>query len=211
MKSRAEPRRVPSEQLDDVIRTIYSDADRLDWEHLIPARRTDQYDRWITTPEVGGILTAYMTSESARSWIKDGPMKEYGRARRGAGRYARFGQPPGTTPEKVVAHAFGAKFQLIPDSVGIKPFHCSAKSSRETVFVVWGESRNLRHLVWAGISHAADHPQNRVAIVLMESISRPAIMAGGGREKRIAERCGFELHHMRESQNIGTSAEDESV
>ena len=49
------------------------------------------YTQWVeSTNPIGRILAPYMTPEAARSWIKDGPMKEYSRANRGAGRYAEL-------------------------------------------------------------------------------------------------------------------------
>src|SRR4051794_32064006 len=96
------PRRdkvLPPEQLVGVVGALYADAEAMDWEHQSLAERTRQYARWTRDARVGGVLTRYMTAEAARSWIKDGPMKEYPRARRGAGRYAEFGHAMGTGPE----------------------------------------------------------------------------------------------------------------
>ena len=107
--SRYDSRRVPQEQIDSVVKALYADADRLGWEHLSPQQRTAQYDQWVTNPAIGGVLTTCMSSENARSWIKDGPMKEYGRARQGAGRYARFGSADGPTAGQIAAHALGGR------------------------------------------------------------------------------------------------------
>ena len=133
--SAAESRRVPKDQIDGVVKALYAAADRLDWEHLPASNRTAQYDDWVTDPEIGGVLTKYMSSENARSWIKDGPMKEYGRARLGAGRYARFGTSVGPTAEQLVQHALGSDAAVVDNSKGVKPFHCLAKMDGATTYV----------------------------------------------------------------------------
>ena len=138
MSRRADSRRVPEQQANAVVKALYDEADRLDWEHLSPSSRTAQYDRWVTEPTIGDVLTKYMTSESARSWIKDGPMKEYSRARLGAGRYAQFRPASGPTPQQMVAHALGPTASVIPDSFGDKPFHCAAMTAAGGGFVAWG-------------------------------------------------------------------------
>src|SRR4051794_25912559 len=104
---------LPRQQQDDVVAAVYADANELDWEHLALVARTRQYARWLADPRVGGILTQYMTMEQARSWLKDGPMKEYHRARRGAGRYARLGQSGGTGPDQIVKHALGDRWTVL--------------------------------------------------------------------------------------------------
>src|SRR4051812_10617052 len=103
----SESRRVPRNQVESVVKALYAAADRLDWEHMTTNARTAQYDEWVTVPEIGGVLTGYMSSENARSWIKDGPMKEYARAQLGAGRYAQFGSTKGPTAGQLVTHALG--------------------------------------------------------------------------------------------------------
>ena len=74
-----------------VVKAIYGDADRVGWQTLPLPDRTRAFNEWVEDDRIGGVLTQFMTPEQARSWIKDGPMKEYARALRGAGRYAAHG------------------------------------------------------------------------------------------------------------------------
>jgi len=194
-----QPRRdtlLPGDQLASVVSSLYADAEELDWEHQPPAERTRQYARWIRDDRVGGILTRYMTAEAARSWIKDGPMKEFSRARRGAGRYAEFGEATGTSPEDVVRHALGDDWR-IGGRVGVKPFHCEAAHSGERAFVVWGPAPNFRHLVWAALRWAVDH-SGRAVVVVTDLPERPTPEGEAAWHKKVAERCGLEIAHMRE-------------
>lgn len=192
-----ESRRLPRNQVDGVVKALYAAADQLDWEHLPASNRTAQYDSWITDPEIGGVLTRYMTSENARSWIKDGPMKEYGRARLGAGRYAKFGTTVGPSSEQVVRQALGEESALVPNSEGIKPFHCLATMDQTTAYIAWDTGKNLRHLVWATINHLASHPDHKACIVILESIDRPTVRADRIRHERIADRCSIEIKYYR--------------
>src|SRR5262245_49330227 len=154
------PRRdkvLPVDQLGRVVAALYADAEAKDWEHQAPAERTRQYGRWIGDERVGGILTRYMTAEAARSWIKDGPMKEFSRARRGAGRYAEFGQAAVTGPDDVVRHALGEGWRIAGGRVGVKPFHCEVEREDQRAFVTWGSAGNFRHLMWAALRWVVDN------------------------------------------------------
>lgn len=196
--SRYDSRRVPQEQIDSVVKALYADADRLGWEHLSPQQRTAQYDQWVTNPAIGGVLTTCMSSENARSWIKDGPMKEYGRARQGAGRYARFGSADGPTAGQIAAHALGAGAVVVDGSVGVKPFHCVATASGDRpTYVAWGEAKNFRYLVWACLGYLGDNPGAAASVVIMETMADPTTGAEKSRHATIAGRCSIGLKYYR--------------
>jgi hypothetical protein len=195
--STSDSRRVPRGQVEPVVKALYAAADRLDWEHLPASARTNQYDEWVNDAGIGGVLTKYMSSENARSWIKDGPMKEYGRARLGAGRYAKFGSSVGPTPEQLVTHALGNGATVVGDSVGVKPFHCMATMDGVTTYVAWESAKNFRHLVWASINHLADRPSHGVCIIILESLEHPTTQSDKTRHARIAERCSITVKYYR--------------
>lgn len=188
---------LPPEQLERVVRAIYSDAEAMDWEHQPLGERTRQYGRWVHDDRVGGVLTRYMTAEAARSWIKDGPIKEFSRARRGAGRYSEFGQSSGTTANDVVRRALGDGWSIVDDRVGVKPFHCEVVCGAERGFVTWGPTANFRHLVWAALRWAVDN-EGRAAVVVTELAERPTPEDEMTWHKKVTERCGLEVAHMRE-------------
>jgi hypothetical protein len=194
----SDSRRVPHEQIDSVVKALYADADRVGWKHLSPQLRTGQYDQWVTQPAIGGVLTAYMSSENARSWIKDGPMKEYGRARLGAGRYAKFGSAQGPTAEQIVVHALGAGALVVEGSVGVKPFHCLASvKDYGWTYVAWGEAKNFRYLVWACLTYLADNPGHSASVVITETMANPTTALVKSRHVVIAGRCAIALKYYR--------------
>lgn len=195
--SRSDSRRVPADRIDLVVRALYSDAVRMDWIHLSPQQRTVQYDKWVLDPAIGAVLTEHMSSETARSWIKDGPMKEYARARQGAGRYARFGTLSGPTADQVAVRALGANARVVEASEGVKPFHCVASLNGSETYVAWGEAKNFRYLVWACLSYLAERPDSGAAIVITETMSDPTTPDEKARMSAVAERCSLGLKYLR--------------
>lgn len=189
---------LPEDQLVAVITAIYGDADRENWVTLALADRTRMYSGWVVDSRIGGILTNYMTPEKARSWIKDGPMKEYGRASRGAGRYARFGRQGGTDAAAVVRAALGDRATVVPDSEGVKPLHCLAETPDSGIsYVAWGEAHNFRNLLWAALRVSVDEGIAGHMVVT----EPPGQVTPSGEIKShqaLAERCDLNVHHMTE-------------
>jgi len=199
---------VPADQLAAVVRTIYSDAERRGWETLSNRDRSQNYSGWVDDPRVGGILTRYMTPEAARAWIKDGPMKEYARANRGTGRYAEFGRSGGTSAADVITAAIGPTATLVPGTQGVRPLHCQALAADGTVaYLAWGEGRNFRNLVWAALGAAVQHG-HEAHIVITEPFGHVTPTDEAETNRAIADRCGLELHHMREVLGKRRAGED---
>ncbi|MDO3333021.1 hypothetical protein [Mycobacteroides abscessus] len=138
-----------------------------------------------------------MSSENARSWIKDGPMKEYNRARLGAGRYAQFGSASSLQVEHLIAHIFESSTSIVEGSQGVKPFHCLVIADGLKTYMAWDLARNLRYLVWASVNYLADHPQDSACIVLLETMEHPIPYAEKLRHARIAERFSIKIGYYR--------------
>lgn len=190
---------VPVTQLADVVTALYQDAHSQNWLHLSPGDRSRAYSAWVDDERVGGVLTKYMTPEAARAWIKDGPMKEYGRALRGTGRYAKFGRSGGTTASDIVKAALGQEWSVIEGSVGVKPFHAEAvdPSGETTVYLAWDESRNFKNLVWAALRASVESGlASHIIVTEPQGVTTPHEIAE--RQKAMAERCGLSLHYVRE-------------
>lgn len=191
---------IPAAQLERVVTVIYEDARARDWSHLPIRDRSQAYSAWVDDVRVGGILTTYMTPEAARAWIKDGPMKEYGRALRGTGRYARFSGAPSSTPQDLIKAALGVPWRLVDGTDGIKPFHAQATDHTGTVvYLAWDESRNFKNLVWAALRASVELgvPGH---VVVTEPLGTPTPQDATTRHAAIAQRCGLGLHYVREPQ-----------
>lgn len=189
---------LPASLRAEVVEAIYSDADQLGWQTLPLPDRTRTFNQWISEDRIGGILTRFMTPEQARSWIKDGPMKEYAHALRGAGRYAAQGRTGGTSPLDVVRHAVGPNVE-IDGLVGTKPLHCLARTAGDaaTAYVAWGDSRNFRNLLWAALrASVLDNLDAHIVLLEARGLTTPSDECK--RQQAFADRCNVQLHHMRE-------------
>ena len=194
---------IPESQLANVVTALYEDAHAKNWIHLPPRDRSQAYSAWVEDARVGGILTKYMTPEAARAWIKDGPMKEYGRALRGTGRYARFGRSGGTGASDIIRAALGDGWQLVEGTAGIKPSHAQATDENGTsVYLAWDEARNFKNLVWAALraSVTLGIPGH---VVITEPPGTSTARDVVDVHTAIARRCGLELHHVREHFGLG--------
>lgn len=189
---------LPPDQLATVVTAIYDDAERRGWDTMPARERSRAYSDWVDDPGVGGILTRYMTPEAARAWIKDGPMKEYARANRGAGRYAEFGRAGGTSAADVVTTALGPAAAVVPGTEGVKPLHCLAVDAQgETAYIAWGDTRNFRNLVWAAL-RAAVHDGQDGHVVITEPPGHVTPSSAAKTHQALVDRCGLRLHYMRE-------------
>jgi hypothetical protein len=189
---------LPDEQLSLIVTTLYADAEKHGWDSLPLVDRSRAYSEWVEDERVGGVLTKYMTPEAARSWIKDGPMKEYNRAARGTGRYARFGRQGGTGPADVAVTALGPGARIVEGSVGVKPSHCHAITpSGDIAYLAWGEARNFRNLLWAALRACVEGGFD-AHVVVMEPPGKATTTDDVLTHNALAERCGLGVHHMRE-------------
>lgn len=191
------PGLIPESQLAVIVTALYRDADDAGWETLGLRDRSRMYGEWVEARHVGGLLTRYMTPESARSWIKDGPMKEFARANRGAGRYASFGRIGGTGAADVVRVALGASARVVAGSELVKPFRCYAAAGDLMAVVSWGESRQFKDLLWAALR--ASTSENLPAhVVVMEPPGKAATPTDRTIQAALAGRCSIGIHYMRE-------------
>lgn len=189
---------LPAHQLAAIVSALYADADNSGWAYLPATEHTRLYTQWIDDPRVGKILTKYMTPEQARSWIKDGPMKEYANARRGTGRYARFGRYGGTNAHDVAAAALGPGAKVVDDSEGVKPPHCHATDAAgETAYLTWGHARNFRNLLWAALRAAVTHHMP-AHVVMLEPPGHTTPAAESAIHRAMTRRCRLRLHYLPE-------------
>lgn len=193
--------RIPSQVREAVIRRLYADAARLDWENLSVAEKSKQYANWLEDEEVGGELLRFKPSESeVRVWMKDGPMKEYSRAVLGVGPNARYVDHPRSTPESVVRAALGAGWAVVTGSVEVKPARCRARDSAgEEIVVAWGKNEDFKYLVFASLELLTSG-EDAVCVAVVEATANPTGKPERERMGKIAERCGIELRFINPSR-----------
>lgn len=190
---------IPTNVREAMIRRLYADAERLDWENLSVAEKSKQYAKWLEDEGVGGVLLRFKPSEPVvRVWIKDGPMKEYSRAILGVGPNARYIDNPRCTPESVVSAALGAEWTVVPESVEVKPARCRASGPEGERVVIWGKNEDFKYLVFAGLELLISGVE-AASIAVVETAANPTGTNERERMRRIAERCGIELRFINPS------------
>lgn len=181
----------------EVVKKLYADAAKLDWEHLSGNDKTAQYAAWLEDREVGGVLGQWMSPEEARVWIKDGPMKEYARALAGVGAFAEYLDDHPRGPRALVAATLGDGWSVVSGSEGVKPLHCDAVNGDSTVRLIWGPSRDFKHLLWAGLEASDRRRQVKVRIAVFDTLAHPTSRGAKAKQQRFCERCELELCHVR--------------
>ena len=74
---------VPSSVRASLRERVWREAERLGWEALNNADRSQRYEEWTADPEIGGVLEHYLEKSQIRVYIKDTLLKPYARIRLG--------------------------------------------------------------------------------------------------------------------------------
>lgn len=196
---------LPKNVREKIIRRIYADMHALGWDELSLRERTRQYDTWADDPEVGGFLAEF--TRDPRHWIKDGPVKEWPRAKIGHGSHARFINEDGPDPAEERRRLAESIVRLSlsgwlpdPDSIAEKPMRMlvypPADEEVEPRVLAWAEEDGFKHLLWAALIAAESEDHRRWLLVVTETFEKPVPADTKALHRRIATRCGFEVHHI---------------
>jgi hypothetical protein len=188
--------RIPKDVENKVVSKLYADAAALDWAHLTPQQRSAQYTKWVQDSLVGGRLKEYLTAETARVWIKDGPMKEWSRSISGVGKYAALVEGSQDTHVKLVRKALGEDWTVLPDSLRIKPLRLVARKDEDETVVTWAAASELKHLVWAALSASAEGDTRPWVLCVVGTFTKPTPANEKQAHQRLAQRCGLRLTHV---------------
>lgn len=181
----------------EVVRRIYANAQEADWEHLTHREHTEQYARWLADPRVGGVLSAWMSPEEQRVWLKDGPMKEFARALAGEGPFATYLSAHPRSPAMVVSRVLGEDWRAIPNSNGVKPLRCEATDGKSKMLVFWGPSKDFKYLLWAALDAWESNSERSLRIAVFDTVSSPTSKHERTRLERIAGHCHVPLSFIR--------------
>jgi hypothetical protein len=183
---------LPRHVRDVVLPAVYRKADEVNWQTLSPKSRNDQFTQWVDDPAVGGELANYFTTHGMRVWLKDGPMKEYLRAKRGQGPYARFVPTTYQSADEIVTEACGRDWYIAQGSQGTRPEHCIATNGTSTRYVCWGPTIDFKDLLFAALN-AADETS---IIVLLHDPNETISSDRQNKYSELAHRAGAKLTHM---------------
>jgi hypothetical protein len=179
-----------------VVARLFTDALAYGWDDLSPRKRSRHYEEWVADPQVGGILKRYMSESQARSWIKDGPMKEWARARAGTGRYSGVIPFDQNGPTRLVTMGLGSNWSVEPETLRVKPLRIDAFNGVERVTFAWGPQKDLKHLLWGAIQASADGGPLPWIVAIVDSFTKPVPANVRQRNLRIAERCKVPILHL---------------
>jgi hypothetical protein len=73
--------KVPLKILKELHSRVWADADAVNWLRLADPERSRQYERWISDPNVGGVIGQFVDERNIRVYLKDSVMKPYTRER----------------------------------------------------------------------------------------------------------------------------------
>jgi len=176
-----------------IVRLLFEQAAAIGWTYLPLNRRTEMYNRWVRTPEIGGRLQKFMSPEETRVWIKDGPMKEYARAIAGFGKYADLVSNQSSTPRELVHRALGPGWEIDLETRAVKPLRLRIHKDDEELNFAWGPIRDLKHLVWAALTAEAGGDPTPWTLCLVASFERPITADERAAYLRLSRRCGLHI------------------
>jgi hypothetical protein len=185
---------LPADVRDLVIAECYARAADLSWDSLSQLQRSSAYDTWLDDLKIGQRLLSFLSREKARVWLKDVPMKEYGRAVAGIGPYARFAPYQMPSPESLVERLFGQEAVAQTASLRTKPNRIAFCDGEGERLMLWGAPKSLRDLVWAAMVAQVDSAAN-VVIVLCCTRAEHLTDADRKRHISLGEVAGIPVIH----------------
>jgi len=179
-----------------IVKKLFADAAAVGWLNLKGDQRSDMYGKWIKDPDVGGRLTAFMTPEKARVWIKDGPMKEYIRSIYGMDKFADLVPNPAAGIGHLIERILGPGWEIDKRSRKVKPLRVKIVSNEEEYYFCWALGRDPKHLIWAAIEAESDGDPTPWILCLISSFENPITPDEQARNLRRAERCNLRIVHV---------------
>lgn len=196
---------LPKDVRERVSRQIYADMAALGWDELSAREKSKQYDEWVNDPKVGGAIGPF--TDDPRHWIKDGPVKEWPRARMGHGPYARLlggeGHDPAAERRHLAERLVRASlpgWEADPDSIVEKPMrmhvHPPEDSEAGIHVLAWAKAEDFKHLLWAALRETESRDQREWILAVTETFEQPVSADTKALHQRIGRRCGLTVKHI---------------
>jgi hypothetical protein len=169
---------VPEHIQSKVLAVVWREADDADWDHQTQAEKARLLERWISSEDVGGLLSPLLLTDAAvRLWLKDVAIKKRARSKM-----------PNAHAIVALSHITGS---VVVPSAGIKPHHCLVDLDEGgRMYLCWGTAANAKHLIWAALNARLDQAAvtgSRVVFIDFGlSATKPAQRE---RLRLIAQRC----------------------
>lgn len=178
-------RLVPKDLANTLLSRVSEEAERVDWDHLPQASKTEQLARWVDDPQIGGVLRPLVGGDAeTRMWLKEVALK----------RRARAKQPDS---EAVVAQLFKAPWEILDGSTGTKPHHTLVNAGGRRCYVCWGPRANAKHLFWAALNaREDDRGLSEAWVVIVDTIASRTPNDWRVRLTALADRCDIKIDWM---------------
>lgn len=194
--------KIPTEVEAAVLTRVFAQAAEEDWTNLRDADRTRLYQRWTDDPEIGVRLVGFLgMAANVRPWLKDGPMKEYQRARRGEGRYAQYVTRRAATLEEIITKTLGADWEIVPRSKRLKPMRARVRrvgSEDDELHFVAGPKKSFKHLAWPAILDRSGGETAPWMICVIDPFLDPVTREEKARHDRVARFLGVRIVYFNE-------------
>lgn len=194
--------KIPIEVEAAVLTRVFEQAAEADWLNLQDSDRTRLYQQWTDDPEVGGRLIGFVgMAANVRPWLKDGPMKEYQRARRGVGKYAKYVKRPAATIDEIIAKTLGAEWESVPRSKRQKPMRAKVRrvgSEDDELHFVAGPDASFKHLVWPAILDRSGGETAPWTICVIDPFLNPLTREDKAQHERLAKFLGVRVIYFNE-------------
>ncbi|WP_329159976.1 hypothetical protein OHB49_11410 [Streptomyces sp. NBC_01717] len=194
--------KIPTEVEAAVLTRVFEQAAEADWLNLQDGDRTRLYQQWTDDPEVGGRLIGFVgLAANVRPWLKDGPMKEYQRARRGVGKYAKYVKRPAATIDEIIAKTLGGEWEIVPRSKRQKPMRAKVRrvgSEDDELHFVAGPDASFKHLVWPATLDRSGGETAPWTICVIDPFLNPLTREDKAQHERLAKFLGVRVIYFNE-------------
>jgi len=145
---------VPESIREAIKQRLWSEADRLTWPRLSGSVKSTYYDSWARDPEIGDVLSRFMTRSQVRVYIKDSIMKDY--------LQERLSDP--VRPLRILG--------LNPQGIQKEFQKPHGVLTRDGRLVVWGRAEQWKLLLMTLHERAYQMKHQPHAVVLMDALGR---------------------------------------
>lgn len=184
-------RALPPPVKKDVQEKLWTRAAAMDWESMTVIERAKQYAVWVSDPEIGGVLAAYMDARRVHPYLKDTLMKPFARANvSDAGRaLSALGLPVGGAVIERYERPHGVRLQ-------------------QRGVVCWGKADDWKLVLMAAHERAFAKRSLIAGVVLLPPLARflhtqsREVVEDAGRKLGIAQVAWHDPHDQLQRQSL---------
>lgn len=187
-------RALPPAVKKEVQARLWKRAEAMDWESMTVIERAKQYTLWVSDPQIGGVLAAYMDARKVHPYLKDTLMKPFARANvSDAGR------------------ALAALGLSVPAAVVERYERPHGVRLQQEGVVVWGKADDWKLMLMAAHERAFAKGVSIAGVVLLPPLARflqaqaREVVEDAGRKLGIAQVAWHDPHDQLQDRSLITA------